>query len=423
MDKDKKRKRASAGGKARDAVLTPAAKREIASTAAAARWERQRGLPKETHTGALKLGEGIPCSVLDNGMRVLSLNGLARAFGSNSKGARPTDNERSLLPPIISAANLGPFIKAPLRERLAGPVEFRGMHGGRVSHGYEAEILPQMCDVLLDARAAGVLRKSQLHIAAAAELMMRGFAHVGIVALIDEATGYQAERARDELHKILEQYISKELLPWTKKFPDEFFEQIYRVHGWKYQAGQTQRPGYVGLFINRFVYEQLPDGVLDELRRKNPPVNGHRRHKHFQLLSAHTGNPHLDRQIVATTTILKIADNKDDFKSKYRKAFPKRGNQEEFDFDTDDEPVTAAKADHLMVVTGGVRGLTLDALRRGLTTTLDLAEAVYGAQDEATLNKTRKFLARLKAEGIVESVGKGAPAKGLWRLVSDTDED
>jgi hypothetical protein len=411
MDKDRK-KRASAGGKARSAALSAAEKKAIASNAATERWARQRGLPKETHTGVLRFGPGIACSVLSNGMRVLSLNGLGRAFGSKAKGQRKRDQPTrdQLLPPVLGAANLAPFLGEELRAKLANPIQYRGMHGGRVSIGHEADILSKMCNVLLDARAAGALRKSQMPIAAAAEIMMRGFAHVGLVALIDEATGFQADRARDELHRILEQYISKELLPWTKKFPDEFFQQVYRVHGWKYEPGNTQRPGYVGKFINRFVYEQLPDGVLDKLRDRNPPINGHRRHKHFQFLTDHTGDPHLDRQIVATTTVMKIADGKDDFEVKFRRAFPKRGDQQTFTFPAPppDDPTSAGA---LVVVTGGTRGMTLEALQHGNTVaTKDLARRVYASGSAATLNKMRKFLNRLRDEDLVES-----PSPGLWR--------
>jgi hypothetical protein len=413
MKKTNQKDRAAAGGKARSEALSQAQRKAIAENAAAERWARERGLPKETHTGTLNFGPGIECSVLSNGMRVLSLNGLNRAFGSNRKDHRADDDA---LPPVVSAANVQRFIPGELRTRLSSPIEFRRIRGGRNGLGYEAEVLAKICDVLLDARAAGVLRQSQLHIAAAAELMMRGFAHVGLVALIDEATGFQAERARDELHRILEQYISKELLPWTKKFPDEFFENVYRVHGWKYAAGNTQRPGYVGRFINRFVYEQLPDGVMAELRRKNPPVNGHRRHKHFQLLSDHTGNPHLDRQIVATTTIMKLAEDKEDFKAKFRKLFPKRGDQEEFEFDAADDAVSmevgpAAATAGIVDLDEGPRGRALNHLRSGNTTgTRDLARHVYGADGEATMNKMRKLLSRLSDEDLVES-----PSPGLWR--------
>mgnify|MGYP003561277120 CR=1 FL=1 len=55
---------------------------------------------------------------------------------------------------------------------------------------------------------------------------MRAFARVGITALVDEATGYQYERENDELQKILKAYISEELLPWQKRFPDIFYNCI-----------------------------------------------------------------------------------------------------------------------------------------------------------------------------------------------------
>jgi hypothetical protein len=54
-------------------------------------------------------------------------------------------------------------------------------------------------------------RKQQEHIAKQAEILVRGFAGVGIIALVDEATGYQQDRARDALSRILEAFIAKEL--------------------------------------------------------------------------------------------------------------------------------------------------------------------------------------------------------------------
>ena len=48
-----------------------------------------------------------------------------------------------------------------------------------------------------------------------AALLLGAFAEVGIIALVDEATGYQYDRARDALARILEQFIAKELQPWV----------------------------------------------------------------------------------------------------------------------------------------------------------------------------------------------------------------
>jgi hypothetical protein len=176
--------------------------------------------------------------------------------------------------------------------------------------------------VILDAKEAGKLGKRQERIARTAKILNRSFAKVGVIALVDEATGYQDRRPADELRRILEAYVAEELRPWLKTFPDEFFRQIYRVQGWEYKVGSVKRTPYVGKLINKYIYKQLPPGVLDELRRLNPLTDkGYRRHKHFQLLTADTGSPHLDKQITATTTILKVSDDKRDFEDNFAKAY------------------------------------------------------------------------------------------------------
>jgi hypothetical protein len=185
--------RASKGGLARKKALTPAERAAIAKKAAEERWATLRGIPKETHTGVLKLGAGLPCSVLENGKRVFSVMGLLRAFGSGGK-SRATLENGTPVPEFLSAMNLQPFISAELKNKLENTIEFRSIHGGRAL-GYSADILNLICDALLDARAAGVLRPNQLKGAAAAEALMRAFSRVGVIALIDEATGYQADRA------------------------------------------------------------------------------------------------------------------------------------------------------------------------------------------------------------------------------------
>jgi hypothetical protein len=189
--------------------------------------------------------------------------------------------------------------------------------------GYNAEILPAVCEVYLDARAEGVLLPNQRPAAAAAEILIRGLARVGIVALIDEATGFQEVRARRELERILERYVQAELRSWIKTFPDEFFRQIYRLEGWEYTPGTSRRTPYVGKLINHYVYEQLPPGVLPELQRLNPKTEkGYRAHRHHQFLTADTGNVHLDRQITVVTTLMRIAVDKTHFSDLFERAFP-----------------------------------------------------------------------------------------------------
>ncbi|HEX4100053.1 MAG TPA: P63C domain-containing protein, partial [Pseudonocardiaceae bacterium] len=154
-------------------------------------------------------------------------------------------------------------------------------------------------------------------------ILIRGLARVGIVALVDEATGYQEVRARHELQKILEAYVQAEFRPWVRKFPDDFFRQIYRLQGWEFRPGTSKRTPHVGKLIKHYIYEQLPDGVLEELERMNPANDkGHRPRKHHQHLTDSTGNTHLDRQISTVTTLMRIARDRLEFEDLFDRAFP-----------------------------------------------------------------------------------------------------
>jgi hypothetical protein len=313
---------ASKGGLARAKALSKEERSAIARKAADDRWAAVRNIPKETHSGTLRLGKGIPCSVLDNGKRVFSVMGLLRAFGAGGKSRATLAEGATPAPEFLSAANLQSHISPELRSKLENTIEFRSMHGGRAL-GYAADILNLICDALLDARAAGVLRPNQLRVAAAGEALMRALSKVGIIALIDEATGYQADRASDELQRLVEAYVVEDMRPWVGLFPDSFFKQIYRIHGWQYQPGVTQGPRYVGKFINKYVYDRLPSQVVAKLRALNPVIGKRRKHKHHQFLSEDIGEPTVDRHLASVTTLMSVANDKRHFDDMFRRAFPK----------------------------------------------------------------------------------------------------
>lgn len=202
---------ASQGGKARAQSMSPEARKESARSAALARWEKasiNSIFPRETHGGVLRIGElEIPCGVLSNGLRVLSTRGVSRAMGSTRTGTKGDSDGAPQLPNFLASDGVKPFISAELLARLQAPVIYHPKHGGRTAYGYEARILPDVCEVILDAKVAGTLKESQGKLADAALILIRALAKVGIIALVDEATGYQADRARDELQLILESYV------------------------------------------------------------------------------------------------------------------------------------------------------------------------------------------------------------------------
>lgn len=179
--------------------------------------------------------------------------------------------------------------------------------------------------MLAELEGRHVLTEEQKRIASVCDLLIRGFAQVGIIALVDEATGYQELREKDELNRILSAYINEELRPWVKRvFPEEFFRQIYRLHGWTYIPGSISRPQVIGNMINKWIYEYLPDGVLTALREKNPTTDaGHRKHRHHQFLTQEEGIRHLEGQIAVVTSLMRVADTKEEFERLFARNFAK----------------------------------------------------------------------------------------------------
>ena len=286
-------------------------------------------------TGPLKVIAGAPdrplvigdveiqCYVLEDETRVLSQGGFLQALGRTGKPKHGHDDVFNL-PIFLSPSNLKPFLNKDII-KSSTPVQFRAASGGGLATGYNASILPQVCEVYLAAHDAGAIKPSQRHVVRRAYILMRGLAKVGIIALVDEATGYQRIREERALATILERLIAKELNPWTRTFDFEFYKQICRLRDWP-SVRAIKRPSVIGKYTNDFVYDRLAPGVLDELNRVNPviPETKRRRHKHHQWLTPELGHPKLRRHVWAVTALMRAAPSWRVFRQNLDRAFPKQ---------------------------------------------------------------------------------------------------
>ena len=239
----------------------------------------------------------IPCYVLEDETRVLSQGGFLQAIGRARTPMKGRDSDVDKLPSFLSAKNLKPFISKEL-VTSSTPVVFQAPSRGPVAHGYRADLLPQVCEVYLKARDAGVLLLTQAHIPITAGILIRGLATVGIIALVDEATGYQEMRAKIALATIIEKFIAKELQPWTKTFLLDFYLEICRLKGWPTNFA-IKRPSVVGHYTNDIVYDRIVPGPLAELRSINPVLpEGYRRDKHHQWFTPEIGHPKLNSPLI-----------------------------------------------------------------------------------------------------------------------------
>lgn len=273
---------------------------------------------KATHEGALQIGDtSLEVAVLETGQRVITQSAVFKALDRPVRGTSRLDQ----VPTFMDAKNLQPFVGNELKD-LIKKVKYTNLDG-KLSEGYDANILPLVADVYLQARASGSLAKSQTSTALKAEILVRSLAKVGITALVDEATGYQYEREREELQTILKQYISEELLPWQQRFPHEFYRQIFRLNKWEYTIHNLKlKPGVVGKWTNKYIYNQLPKGVLEELKRQTPKdEKGNLKQHLHRRLTEDVGHPNLNNQIVSVITIMKLSKNWRDFEQKFNQLY------------------------------------------------------------------------------------------------------
>ena len=266
----------------------------------------------------------IPCYVLEDETRVFVQRGMAAGLGmSPGSGAR--------IDRFTSTKGISRFVNKELRVVLNNPIKFVGPGG--LSHGYPAQILVDLCRAVLDAQDAGVLHPSQARIANRASVLTRALATVGVIGLVDEATGYQRIRSERALATILEKFIAKDLQRWTKTFPYEFYEHIFRLKGWDGPVGH-KRPAVIGHYTNDIVYSRLAPGVLDELKRKNPKLpSGRRRSTHQQWFTPEHGHPKLKEHLAAVTAIMRASPNWDVFQRYLARSFPKVGEMGELNIE------------------------------------------------------------------------------------------
>jgi hypothetical protein len=330
------------GGKARADALTSTRRREIAQQAATARWHAE--IPQATHEGDLHIGKAdivIKAAVLPNGKRLLSQGTFLQAIGRSRTPKAGTGGLSTVdgLPFFLQAEQLKPFISEELRLSTT-PIMFR-LKSGQRSVGYDAELLAHVCEVYLkfrDAcRAAGDEVPAQYrHIVEACDVLMRGFARVGIVALVDEATGFQEVRDRLALHKILDKFLRKEFAAWAKRFPDTYYMEIFRLRKWQWKGMSVNRPQAVATYTKDIVYKRLAPGILEELEKRNPvDEKGNRVVKHHQWLTPDIGHPALAQHIHAVTTLMRASTTWDEFKRMLDRSLPKRGENLSFNFEED----------------------------------------------------------------------------------------
>lgn len=279
------------------------------------------------HEGTIDLnGLLIPCYILENGERVLSTTGMQKALGVI--GNEPNQRSSKRLDEILTSKIVSRLLSEETDASKYMPIIC--YNGNKKISAYPATMLPEICEIMLKvrdfAKSEGLeLGIRQQAVITQSDIIVRALARVGIIALVDEATGYQYERERFELQKILNAYISEEILKWQLTFTDDFYKEVFRLWGLPFIPKYIKnKPSFIGKLTTKYIYEQLPKGILEKIKDNTPKTSsGNYKYRFHQSLTPEIGREHLKKQIIEVTTLMSISQSKEQFqdlfKSKYNK--------------------------------------------------------------------------------------------------------
>jgi hypothetical protein len=275
-------------------------------------------------------GVQMNCAVLKDGRRVISERSFSTALGHERRPEEYEKRKQALAAgeaalPVFVTPNVVPFLPPGVAEKLAKPIRYQVTEGfGIPAYGVEATLIADICEAFIAAREAGALSPEEQPKAVAALTLIRALARVAIVALIDEATGYQVIRARDELQRLLEKYVSEEFREWSRAFPDEFYIELFRLRNLT-TDDVRHRPSYFGHLTNDIVYDRIIPGMLPRLKEVNPTnEKGRRARKHHMHITSSEGEKHLRSHVAGVVMLMKSHTNYNEFKRALDRAAPKQ---------------------------------------------------------------------------------------------------
>ena len=251
-------------------------------------------LPFAKWRGKVDLGgDELDVYVLNTGDRVISLRSAAKSMTGIVTGD---------LESYVGVVALKPFIDSELvLEQL---LEFSIPGTQFIGRGMTTEHFELICRAYVQAlheRAA--LSDRQREIAIKCAVLTAGLTRTGIDALIDEATGYQYERAEDALQVKLRAFISEELRAWEKTFPDELWDEFGRLTSWA--TPLQSRPKWWGKLVTELVYDTLDNDVAKYLKENKPPAGV----KWHQQLTENYGVRQLVSRCYEVVGMAKTCDN------------------------------------------------------------------------------------------------------------------
>lgn len=263
-----------------------------------------------------KLWGMVDCYVLEDRRRVLSMRGAVRALTTENieKIDGNIDGRRA----GRNAGDLNVYVsrlpeKYGVRSSDAS-FEIHRVEGGVAKAIEAARFVDILAAYSQAADSDEISHPGQLRIAANCNALLRAISRVGMVALIDEATGYQTERDANELQGLVAKYLREEPASWKRLWENDIVDRLCALYGVE-RRGELF-PTFACDVIRRLYELILPPDVYEEMKRRNG-TGAERQAKHHQFFRDSLWR-FVNNDIPFVAYIARISRSRDEFWSHMR---------------------------------------------------------------------------------------------------------
>lgn len=259
-------------------------------------------------TGRISIG-GVDVNfyVLDDGSRIADMEAAKKGLGLSA--------ERLLRIPGVPDT-LPSSVLAHAKKQLV----FRENETAQPKPCVLAEVIVHLCAATLSVRRANGLANDDLMYGNFAEMLLADVATKAARVFVDAITGSVMPKDSDPGDAMMSTITQ----PYFRTYPDEFYDELYRLRGLGAVPNYGKHPSYFGNLTNNIIYKRFAPGVLAALKDNSPRSEGTGKHRRklFQMLSPDKQTELQEDYLPTVIEIMKSCDTFDEFIGKLDERFP-----------------------------------------------------------------------------------------------------
>lgn len=213
-------------------------------------------LHPNTNIGKIILSDTleIECYVLENGSRVITKQGIQKTLGISNKNNNGFSLEDIILSSEVKKSQEKFEYFLPIKKALQNNFKSTSQQNTRF---YDVEVLITICSHINRMKLLGFLPDELDWLHVTSEKIRDAFSKLGIIAFVDDATGYTKFRKQNEYVEKLKLLLSEDAGEWEKCFTTDFYEIFWKFWGNRKKFDGSKKQQFFRALMEKYVYTPL----------------------------------------------------------------------------------------------------------------------------------------------------------------------